>query len=88
MFPSFMKTKKLETAEILFLRFYYYHWVDTFAGGLLVPDGIIHPVVGVSALTWLIKYMETYSWIHMIINTTNVLLFQPYVTLAYYSYSV
>jgi hypothetical protein len=28
-----------------YLRFYYYHWVDTSAGGLLVPDDIIHPVV-------------------------------------------
>jgi len=80
--------KKLETAEILFLRFYYYHWVDTSAGGLLVPEGIIHPIVGVSALTWLIKYMETYSLIHVIINTTKVLLFQPYVTLADFGYSV
>jgi hypothetical protein len=25
--------------------FYYYHWVYTSAGGLLVPDGIILPVV-------------------------------------------
>jgi hypothetical protein len=25
--------------------FYYYNWVDTSAGGLLVPDGIILPVV-------------------------------------------
>ena len=24
---------------------YYYHWVDASAGGLLVTDGIIHPVV-------------------------------------------
>jgi hypothetical protein len=31
--------------------FYYYHWVDTSAGGLLVPEGIIQPVVSASALT-------------------------------------
>jgi len=29
--------------------FYYYHWVNTSAGGLLVPEGIIRPVVGASA---------------------------------------
>jgi hypothetical protein len=29
------------------------HWVDTSAGKLLVPDGIIRPVISVSALTWL-----------------------------------
>jgi hypothetical protein len=31
--------------------FYYYRWVDTFAGGLLIPGGIIRLVVGVSTLT-------------------------------------
>ena len=30
---------------------YYYHWVQTSAGGLLVPEGDIRPVVSVSALT-------------------------------------
>jgi hypothetical protein len=25
----------------------YYHWIDTSAGGLLVPDGVIHPAVSV-----------------------------------------
>jgi hypothetical protein len=30
---------------ILYLRFYYYHWVDTSADGLLVPESIIRPVV-------------------------------------------
>ena len=38
------------------LHFYYYHWVDTSAGGLLVPRSFIHPVVSISALTWVIKY--------------------------------
>jgi hypothetical protein len=28
--------------------FYYYNCVDTSVGGLLVPEGIIHPVVSVS----------------------------------------
>ena len=39
------------------LRFYYYHWVDTSAGGLLVPEGIIRTVVSASALTWFIRYI-------------------------------
>jgi hypothetical protein len=39
------------------LRFYYYHWVDTSAGGLLVLEGIIRPVVSASALTWFIRYI-------------------------------
>jgi hypothetical protein len=26
----------------------YYHWVDISAGGLLIPEGIIHPVVSVT----------------------------------------
>ena len=34
-----------------------YHWVDTSAGGLLVPEGIINPVVNVSVLTWFIIYL-------------------------------
>jgi len=27
--------------EIRYLRVYYYHWVDTSAGGLLVPNDVI-----------------------------------------------
>ena len=48
--------------QIWYLRFYYYHWVDTSrsAGGKLVPEGIIHPVVRASALIWFIKYI--YYW--------------------------
>jgi hypothetical protein len=41
----------------VYISFYYYHWVDTTAGGLLVPDGIIRPVVSASAQTWFIKYI-------------------------------
>ena len=33
-----------------------FHWVDTSAGGLLVPEGTISPVVSVSALAWFIRY--------------------------------
>jgi hypothetical protein len=35
-------------ARNLISTFYYYHWVDTSADGLLVRDGIIHPLVSVS----------------------------------------
>jgi hypothetical protein len=30
------------------LSLYYYHWINTSAGGLLVPEGIIRPVVSAS----------------------------------------
>jgi hypothetical protein len=61
----------------IYLRFYYYHCVDTTAGTLLVPEGIIHPVVSVSALTWFIGYI--YHWKlrflkNVIIINTQVLL--------------
>jgi hypothetical protein len=57
--------------------FYYYHWVDTSASGLLFPEGIIRPVVSVSALTWVIRYI--YYWNlqflnNVIINKTKILL--------------
>ena len=44
---------KKENYRLYYLRFYYYHWVDASADGLLVPEGIIRPIVSVSALTWL-----------------------------------
>jgi hypothetical protein len=34
-----------------------YDWVNTSAGGVLVPEGIIRPVVSASALTWFIRYI-------------------------------
>ena len=62
---------------IRYLRFYCYHWVDTFACGLLVPEGIIRLVVSASGLTWFIRYI--YFWNsqflnNIIINKTKVLL--------------
>jgi len=33
---------------------YYYHWVDTSAGGPLVPEDIIRPEVSVTELIWFI----------------------------------
>ena len=63
--------------------FYYYHWVDTSASGPLFPEGIIRPVVSVSALTWVIRYI--YYWNlqflnNVIINKTKILLPQAKVT--------
>ena len=43
--------------QILYFWLYYYHWVDTSAGGLLVPKGIIRPVVTASALAWVVGYI-------------------------------
>ena len=37
--------------------FYYYHWVATAAGGLLVFEGIIRLAVSVSTLTLFIRYI-------------------------------
>ena len=37
----------------------FYHWVDTFNGGLLVPECVIRPVVSVS-ITGLIPLMVDY----------------------------
>ena len=34
---------------------YYYHWVDTSASGLLVPEDIIRPVVNAAALACFIS---------------------------------
>jgi hypothetical protein len=36
---------------------YIYDWVNTSAGGVLIPEGIIRPVVNASALTWFIRYI-------------------------------
>jgi hypothetical protein len=42
------KTQILKVTISLISTFYYYHWVDTSVGGLLVPEGIICPVVSVT----------------------------------------
>ena len=36
---------------IRYLNFCYYSWADVFAGGLLVTEGISHPIVRTSTLT-------------------------------------
>ena len=38
-----------------YLSLYYYHCVDASAGGLLVPDDIVRPVVSASTPTWFIR---------------------------------
>ena len=43
--------------HVVRIKFDNYHWVDTSAGGLLVPEGILLPVVNISVLTWLIRYI-------------------------------
>ena len=61
------------------------HWVDISACGLFVPEGIIRPVVSVSALTWCIRYICHWNSLllnNVIITKTNVLLPQVQMTLA------
>ena len=68
---------------------FFYHWVDTSAGGLLVLEGIIRPVISASALTWFIKYIyyrNLQFLYNVIINKTNILLLQAYVTVADFNY--
>ena len=70
---------------------YYYHWVDTSAGGQLVPEGIIHQVVSVLTLTWFIRFFYYWNFQFLkilIIIKTEVLLPLAWVTLANFGYSV
>jgi hypothetical protein len=65
------------TFMLLCLRFYYYHCVDTSAGGLLVHEDIIPPVVRISALTWFTRYIHHWNLQflnNVIIIKTKVLL--------------
>jgi hypothetical protein len=48
--------KRIVRTELNIYAFFYYHWVDTSDGGLLVPDGIIRPIVSDSELTLFIIY--------------------------------
>jgi hypothetical protein len=74
---------------IWYLRFYYYHLVDTSAGGLLVPEGFIRSVVSAPALTWYIRYYWNWQFLNnVIINKTKVLLLQAKVTIADFGYPV
>jgi hypothetical protein len=61
----------------IYLRFYYYHLVDTSAGGQLVLEGITRLVVSASVLTWFIRYIFYWNLQfinNVIINKTMVLL--------------
>ena len=77
---------------IRYLLFNYYHWVDTSHDGLLVPEGIIHPVVSVSAMEWFTRY--TYYWNVQFLNNEiiNIIMFSffrhwwPYSNLAIVMY--
>ena len=60
-----------------YLRFYYYHWVNTSADGLLVADGIIRPCFIRYIYYWNLQFLN-----NIIINKTKVLLPQAWVTLA------
>ena len=71
--------------------FNHYHWFDTSASGLLVPEGMIRPEVSASALTWFVRYIyygNLQFLNNVIINKTEVLLPQAYVTLADFGYPV
>ena len=45
--------------QILYFCLYYYHWVDTSAGGLLFPEVIIRYVGSALAMRWFIRYVFT-----------------------------
>ena len=71
--------EKRRAHYIVYLRFYYYHWVDTSAGELFVTEGIIRPVVSASAPTWFIRYiyfLNLQFLNNVIINKTKVLIGQ------------
>jgi len=74
-----------------YLRLYYYHWVDTSAGELLVADGINRPIVSMSAPTGFIRYICYWNlqFLNIVIITkTNVLLPQEYAILGDLGYPV
>ena len=53
-----LSNRTLKTNPTIFKRVVFnfsHHWVDTSAGGLLVPEGIISSVVSTSVLTWFNK---------------------------------
>ena len=73
----------------LISTFYYYHWVDTSASGLLVPDGVIRPVVSAEKLTWFTRYIHYWNWqflVKVFIIKTKILLPQVEVTSSDVSY--
>jgi hypothetical protein len=59
--PSETNSLPAEVSTHIVIRVH--HWVDTSAGRLLVPEGIIRQVVSVSVLTLCIIYLRVYHWI-------------------------
>ena len=50
-----METRRAHCIRYLLL--YYYQWIDTSIGGILVPEGIIRSVVSASEQIWFIRYI-------------------------------
>jgi len=68
-----------------------YYWVDSSAGGLLVPEGIIRPVVSALVLTLFIRYiyyLDLHFLNNVIINKIMVLLPPSWLTVADFGYPV
>ena len=69
---------------IEYLCFYCYHWIDDSAGGLLVPDGIIRPVISRLVQTWFMIYIHNWNILNnVIIIKTKVIFPQAYVVFSY-----
>jgi len=60
-----------ETRRVHQIRYLRFDWVDNTAGGLLVHEGIIHPIVSVSTLTWFIRYI--YYWNLQFLNNVIII---------------
>jgi hypothetical protein len=60
------------SAEIRYLHYfyYYYHWVDTSADGLLISEGIIHPVDRASVVARFIRYLHYYYYYYHWVDTS------------------
>jgi hypothetical protein len=74
-----------EVADLYFVHTTFDIYIDTCAGGLLIPESIIRPVDSVSALKLLIRYI--YFWNLQFLNNaiifkTKVPLLHAYMTLA------
>jgi hypothetical protein len=53
--------KRVVDNKLYIYNFYYYHWVDTSAGGPVVNEGIIRRVVSDSALTCYVTYISMFE---------------------------
>ena len=50
------------------------HWVDTSAGGLLVPNGVIGSLVGVAGLTWFMLLLRKWMDVNEHERLSNITL--------------